>query len=36
MLRLDTLHNAVKNAQSKDGWTITDDPYAIQYRRTTL
>jgi len=36
MPRLDTLHNAVKNALIKDGWTITDDPYVIQYRRTTL
>jgi len=36
MPRLDTLHNAVKNAQIEDGWTITDDPYAIQYRRTKL
>jgi hypothetical protein len=36
MPKLDTIHNAVKNAPIKDGWTITDDPYVIQYRRTTL
>lgn len=33
---LDVIHNAVKNALMKDGWAITDDPYVIQYRRTTL
>ncbi|NET60401.1 MAG: fatty-acid synthase [Symploca sp. SIO2E6] len=26
----------VKNALIKDGWIITDDPYIIQYRKTTL
>ena len=36
MPRLDIIHNSVKNALIKDGWTITDDPYIIQYRRTTL
>lgn len=36
MPRLDIIHDAVKNALMKDGWTITDDPYIIQYRRTTL
>ncbi|MBN3923079.1 XisH family protein [Nostoc sp. NMS4] len=36
MPKLDIIHNAVKNALIKDGWTITDDPYVIQYRRTTL
>jgi hypothetical protein len=36
MPKLDIIHNAVKNALIKDGWTITDDPYIIQYRRTTL
>lgn len=36
MPKLDIIHNAVKNALMKDGWTITDDPYVIQYRRTTL
>ncbi|WP_392534241.1 element excision factor XisH family protein [Nostoc sp. C117] len=36
MPKLDIIHNAVKNALIKDGWAITDDPYIIQYRRTTL
>lgn len=36
MPKLDMIHNAVKNALIYDGWTITDDPYIIQYRRTTL
>jgi len=36
MPKLDIIHNAVKTALIKDGWTITDDPYIIQYRRTIL
>ncbi len=32
----DQIHNAVKNALLKDGWTITDDPYLIQYEDATL
>lgn len=36
MPKLDIIHNAVKNALIKDGWTITDDPYVIEYRRTKL
>ncbi|MBW4538920.1 MAG: XisH family protein [Myxacorys chilensis ATA2-1-KO14] len=36
MPKLDIIHNPVKNALIKEGWTITDDPYVIQYRRTTL
>lgn len=32
----DTIHTAVKNALIKDGWTITDDPYVIQYEEVTL
>ena len=36
MPRLDIIHDAVKNALAKDGWTITDDPYMIRYRKTTL
>ena len=36
MPKLDIIHDAVKNALAKDGWTITDDPYIIRYRRTTL
>lgn len=36
MPKLDIIHNAVKNALIKDGWIVTDDPYVIQYRKTTL
>jgi hypothetical protein len=36
MPKLDIIHNAVKNALIKDGWSITDDPYVIQYRKTVL
>jgi len=31
MPRKDRIHEAVKNALVKDGWTITDDPYRIVY-----
>src|SRR5919198_955861 len=27
----DTIHDAVKSALQKDGWTITDDPYTITF-----
>jgi hypothetical protein len=30
-MALDKIHNAVKNALIKDGWTITEDPYQITY-----
>lgn len=33
---MDTIHAAVKNALVKDGWTITDDPYTIQFRGENL
>lgn len=36
MPRLDLIHHAVKTALLKEGWTITDDPYILKYRRTTL
>jgi hypothetical protein len=36
MPKLDLIHKSVKKALIKDGWLITDDPYVIQYRRTTL
>lgn len=36
MPRLDIIHNAVKNSLINDGWTITDDPYIIEYGRTKL
>ena len=32
----DSSHEAVKQAVINDGWVITDDPYVIQYRKTTL
>ena len=31
MPRKDQIHEAVKNALIKDGWTITDDPYRIHF-----
>jgi hypothetical protein len=36
MPRLDMIHDAVKAALKKDGWTITHDPYIIQYKELTL
>ena len=36
MPKLDIIHDAVKNALIKDGWTITDDPYIIEYRKVKL
>jgi hypothetical protein len=30
------MHDAVKNALIKDGWTITADPYVIAYEDVTL
>lgn len=36
MARLDTIHDAVKNALIKDGWMITDDPYIIVYEEFIL
>jgi hypothetical protein len=36
MPRKDALHDAVKNALIKEGWTITHDPYKIEYRRDPL
>ncbi|XWK87857.1 MAG: XisH family protein [Phormidium sp.] len=32
----DIYHEAVKNALIKDGWTITADPYTIQYEDAEL
>lgn len=32
----DTLHNPVKNALIKDGWTISFDPYPIKYEEVKL
>ena len=36
MAALDKIHNAVKNALVKDGWTITDDPLTIEYKDAVL
>ncbi|HLF85238.1 MAG TPA: element excision factor XisH family protein [Blastocatellia bacterium] len=36
MPKLDIIHNAVKNALIKDGWTITHDPFIIDYKELTL
>ena len=36
MPKLDIIHNAVKNALIKDGWTITHDPFTIQYKELKL
>jgi len=32
----DIIHDTVKNALIKDGWTITDDPYVIEFEEVTL
>jgi hypothetical protein len=32
MPRFDLFHDTVRVALSKDGWTITDDPYLIEYK----
>lgn len=32
----DIIHDAVRNALIKDGWTITDDPYIIAYEDLML
>lgn len=36
MARLDKIHDKVKTALIKDGWTITHDPYSIEYQDLTL
>lgn len=36
MATQDTIHDAVKNALIKDGWTITHDPYVIKFEEVTL
>jgi hypothetical protein len=36
MATADIIHNAVKNALIKDGWSITHDPYVIKYEEVTL
>jgi hypothetical protein len=32
----DAIHDAVRNALVKDGWTITEDPYRIRYQGDKL
>lgn len=32
MAQLDKIHDAVKNALVKDGWTITADPFEIRFK----
>jgi len=36
MAQLDKIHEAVKNALIKDGWTITADPYRIDFEEYRL
>ncbi len=36
MPAIDRIHNVVRNALIRDGWTITHDPYVIQYEEVTL
>jgi hypothetical protein len=36
MPALDKIHAAVRNALIKDGWTITHDPFTIQYKDVEL
>jgi len=36
MAAKDSLHFQVKNALVKDGWTITDDPFVIEYEGIRL
>jgi hypothetical protein len=36
MAAKDLIHDAVKNALVKDGWTITDDPFFIKYKKVSL
>lgn len=36
MPKQDTHHNAVRHCLLKDGWTITDDPFRLDYKGTRL
>jgi hypothetical protein len=36
MPAIDRIHDAVRNALTKDGWLITHDPYVISYEEVTL
>lgn len=32
----DIIHDAVKNALIRDGWTITHDPYTVEYKEIIM
>lgn len=36
MPKRDKIHDAVKNALVNDGWTITADPFEIEYKESKL
>ena len=36
MSRRDLFHEAVVHALERDGWTVTDDPYYLEYGEQTL
>lgn len=36
MAAKDLIHDAIKNALIKDGWTITADPYELAYQEVSL
>jgi hypothetical protein len=36
MVQLDKIHNAVKNAIIKDGWTITVEPLRLGFEKVNL
>ncbi|MDP5337051.1 MAG: XisH family protein, partial [Nodularia sp. (in: cyanobacteria)] len=36
MPQYDLFHNQVKNALTKDGWVITDDPFILEYKGLRL
>lgn len=36
MPAIDQIHNAVRNALLRDGWTITHDPFMIRYEEVRL
>lgn len=32
MPRYDLFHDSVRTALVRDGWTVTDDPFSIEYK----
>jgi len=36
MPRKDSIHDAIKNALVKDGWTITHDPYSLEFEDDSI